>query len=135
MCECCSAEAIDIGEVVPGWLLVRATRRGLRMHPGDYGLVRSNDPDFIFRMPPEPDPARGLSDEEYDRNPQIHKDWMAWHSRFALEYEPELITDPMTGYALVKACLEAGYDPDEHGTRIVFWLVDRMARTLENAKT
>ena len=55
-------------EVIPGIFLVRATRDegpdDDDIKKGDWGLVRSNSPDFVWSQTPEKDPEFGLSEEE-----------------------------------------------------------------------
>lgn len=53
MCmQCCTkSELYGTGgdcEVLPGWYLVRATVTAYGWNAGEWGLVRSNDPDFIW---------------------------------------------------------------------------------------
>lgn len=52
MCLQCCAKTIDYGEFAPGWHLVKATQtvEG-EMDEGDWGLVRINDPDLVFKSP------------------------------------------------------------------------------------
>ena len=63
MCEQCSAATLTLGEVLPGVALVRATRAGRYMQPGQYGLVEQNDPFFVFTAALEPEPGE---DEDPD---------------------------------------------------------------------
>ena len=50
--QCCTKSALygteDDCEVLPGWYLVRATVSNDGWNAGEWGLVRSNDPDFIW---------------------------------------------------------------------------------------
>lgn len=49
------------------------------MKKGDYGLVRSNDPDFIFSIRPYPCPWYSLSEHDCDNLPDDDlKALMAW---------------------------------------------------------
>lgn len=54
MCLQCQAETKYYVEFAPGWHLVRATKTvDGEMNAGDWGLVRTNDPDFILSCPIE----------------------------------------------------------------------------------
>lgn len=133
MCEQCSAKTIDLGEVMPGYMFVKATVDGNMMKKGDYGLVVSNDPDVVFRNPMI-DITEGMSDEEVNnlQRPENKKDldkWMEFGSR-AEEFEKTLLMLPSSGYELYKAAMEVGYNREKHG-RFSFWLFDYLARFIE----
>lgn len=52
MCLQCCAKTIDYGEFAPKWYLVKATQTvEEEMDEGDWGLVRINDPDLVFKSP------------------------------------------------------------------------------------
>ena len=36
----------------------------------------------------------------------------------------------MTGYRFVQACIEAGYNPEVDGTRVVSWFTNHVARKM-----
>lgn len=112
MCEQCVTEATDHGEVLPGWILIRATRDGNIMQADQWGLVSGNDPDYFWSVTPRPEPHEQSAE------------WSAW-SREALEFEKALMADPATGYLLHSAAGQAGYVP-EGGSRFGFWLFRRL---------
>lgn len=80
MCEQCVAKTKmyvlpgQPEEVLPGYFLVRATQDGHEMKANEWGLVRCNDPDFIFAVTPEPFAFWGMSDEELDKLPDHEQD-------------------------------------------------------------
>lgn len=71
MCLQCCAETVTYGKFAPGWYLVRATRtvEG-EMDAGEWGLVRSNDPDVFFAteltIPTSIEQFRKLADKFID---------------------------------------------------------------------
>lgn len=70
MCEQCCVAALQFGKVLPGWYLIRARRKGNHMQEGDWGLVRQNDPDFIWTTKPVKDKSNPKSKaaERHDTN-------------------------------------------------------------------
>lgn len=78
MCEQCMAGTNSWGEVLPGFVLMRATRDGNTMARGEWGLVVCNDPSFIFSTP-RPCPS-GIpwetfnKDESFDAEEQWYKE-------------------------------------------------------------
>jgi hypothetical protein len=127
MCEQCEAATVDIGEVVPGFYLVRATRKGHLMLPGQYGLVEQNDPSFFWSSSMTPDPGDDSSDEAAAR---------AYEND--LDAVKELELEPAQGYRLVEAALRAGYQlaGTPNGEGFYSWLHRRcveLVRTYEEA--
>jgi hypothetical protein len=114
MCEQCVAEAVQHGEVLPGWVLIRASRDGNLMKAGQWGLVSGNDPDYVWSATPRPEPPC--------QDPQ----WSAW-SEEARHFEEALRADPPTGYLLYAAARQAGFIPEG---RFAFWLFGRLGRHL-----
>lgn len=124
MCEQCSTDSLDIGEVVPGLSLFQAKKDGRHMKAGDFGLVRSNDPDVTWSFRPEPDPYEGMSDEEIDRQDGVA--WAAWRDKaraFSLECKVQL--GMTTAFRIGLLCQAAGYDATKDG-RLDFWLFHRV---------
>ena len=124
-------DEVYYGEVVPGWGLVRLINKastspfiidnfGLEMEEGDLGLTYGNDPSFIFEVDPIPG------------------EWETTDEKLAIEglatwahYEQMLnYCDPVTGYNLVNACIEAGYKIEDND--FAGWLCNRMYQTLQN---
>ena len=133
MCEQCLANAIEImEEFLPGWCLVMATTDGHAMMKGDYGLVRCNDPDFVIPidLKPIPDPAFDFSDEQINVMSKEEFQKVEAFTDLVAGISGMLITDPVTGYELVSACKEAGWDPKIHGWRIEYWLTHQMGKAI-----
>jgi len=127
MCECCSADTIDIAEIAEGWILVQARKDGNYMKKGEYALQNFNDPDFYFDVVPVEDPSRGFSDDELDgmtaeEDKKLDEFW-----EIVEKIEKKLVTDPVTGHMFYEACLKSGYDSELHGRRFTSWLTDTMA--------
>lgn len=64
MCEQCFTESEFWGEIISGWHLVRATKDGVTMKSGDWGLAECNDPVFIFSTTPIKYPSDSLTNKE-----------------------------------------------------------------------
>jgi len=124
MCEQCMAEVVTLNDgktVIGNLFLVRATRNGSMMKTGEFGLLRCNDPDFIFRVIPEanPDPEDTLeNNEEYEK-------WLDKAQDFR-EQLLNLDAGLMASYDLVKGCYEAGFK-DEDGC-IEYWLFNYLSQ-------
>jgi hypothetical protein len=134
MCEQCMAETKCYGEVMPHWWLVQATKEGWMMKPGDFGLVYINDPDFVWSpdFMPMIDPTFDLTDEQQDvMTEEQNKEWDVFYDRVT-EIEKHFDCEPTTGYNLVSAAKEAGYDEDKHGWRFLAWLTHQMALVMQS---
>jgi hypothetical protein len=116
MCEQCLVNPLFYGEVLPGWFLIRARRESSSMKVGDWGLLRCNDPDFIWSSHPVLD----LSSDDEEENLSIPED----------DFTSAFRCDPNTGYALVKAAEQSGYHPEEGG--LLYWLWEYLAKFIEN---
>lgn len=127
MCEQCTADTIFFGSPLPGWFLVRATRDGWFMKKDDWGLVRSNDPDFYWQATPLPDPYKGFTDEEVNASKILDKDFLKAYE----EFWPKLEGSALAGYKLVRACEQMGYEEKVHGS-VEWWLFDFLGRYLQN---
>jgi len=127
MCEQCSADCIDVAEVVEGWTLVQARKDGNFMKKGEYAIGNGDNPTFYFDVTPIEDPSRGLSDDEFDNmieeeNKKLDEFWDV-----ADRIDKKLVTDPFTGHMFYEACLKSGYDPKLHRHMLSNWLTDVMA--------
>jgi hypothetical protein len=128
------AETKTYGEVLPCWWLVQATKDGHEMKAGDYGLVVCNDPDYIWSGTPRKDPSFGMTDEEFDNmSDDVGREWDDFMD-YVDELRKHFNSDPMTGYSLVTAAKEAGWDRETHGFLLV-WLSHRMAEVIERNPT
>lgn len=130
MCEQCTADTEDFGEVVPSWRLCRARKTGNFMKAGDWGLVDFDNPDFYWKSTPVLDPTFE-NDAAYDDPAQDEA--IENFLEVADELDACFKCYPLTGYALVTACLEAGWDRKKHGCRLECFLVHRMALLLQKA--
>jgi len=136
MCLQCATNAITlIEDVLPGYALMQATKSAPEWGAGEYGLVRCNDPDFVWKSKPICDPTASMADEEIGELTNNDPRWVAGcqHFEMVTNVEPRFNTSPYEGYLLVKACMEAGYDPEKDGTRVISWLMDYLARKLDQS--
>lgn len=132
MCEQCMAET-ESWDILPGIALVRATADGSYMKKGQWGLVICNDPFCIWDKIPIPDYSRGLTEEDdekyWDSQPES-----VWTNLLETvrDIEKALHICPRTGYELIKACIEKGYNiKDIFG----WWFCDYMGRFILNNKS
>ena len=140
MCEQCTTAAISFGEPLPGWYLKRARRDGNDWKKGEWGLIRSNDPTFKWSLTPTPSPMWGMTDEEEEAwfeavdktSPEYHRGIKLILSKEFDEYEDQFMCDPRTGYMLITAAMERGYDPHASG-HIAHWLFDYLGEWLKTA--
>jgi len=133
MCEQCYTQSVTLGEVVPGLILIQAKKDGRHMKAGDYGLVRSNDPDVIWTDRPEPDPYEGRPDEDFG-TVLAGEVWQAKVQEFTAQCNTQL--GPMgltTGFRIGLLCQAAGYDHTKDG-KLEYWLFHRMGVLLQAAK-
>ena len=69
MCLQCVTDAVIIKNgIIPGYTLMKAAKSCDEWKEGQYGLVNSNDPDFIWDNP-GPDPTADMNDEQIDNLP------------------------------------------------------------------
>lgn len=132
MCLQCAVNAVSYGEVLPGWYLARATNdRAPEEWPKDHwGLIRINDPDFVWESTPTVDPYHGMTDNEI--NSAAAADISCRDDKYHADvnmFEEALVCDPETGYKLVEAAKAAGWDSWRHG-RFAWWLFHRMGRII-----
>lgn len=118
MCEQCNVNPLYFGEPLPGWYLIRARRDGIVMKKGQWGLLQCNNPDFIWDTTPTQDPLFGITDE--DEEERRFNTLTDEEKEAAIKGPPQdllnaLKSDVMTGYELVKACMEMGYEQKVHG--------------------
>ena len=138
MCEQCNANPVSFGEVLPGWVLMRARRDGQEWLKGEWGLVSSNDPTFTWTSTPTPSALFGIEDEDEQQ---------AWFDACdkddpmrerVMEPPPEdfdraFQCDPALGYDLVRAGMTKGFDPVEGGL-FTHWLFDLFGEHLKTAE-
>ena len=81
------------GEVLPGFYLVRATHKGDSMNVGDWGLVESNDPTFIWSIDLHTDPLFGATDAEVDASEEeVWEESCLWSEVAVSKFEKELVS-------------------------------------------
>ena len=137
MCEQCNAKtAYYVGkntdEVLPGYILVRATKDGNYMRKNDWGLVRCNNPDFIWSITPVCDPLDGLSDKQIDA--------LAKDANCCKPYEKAVkslrksLDSGSFDYcvSLGEAMKKAGWKPEDDGWGAE-WLCNYLAKFLKTA--
>jgi hypothetical protein len=122
MCEQCSAATVTFGEVLPGVAVIRATRDGLSMKAGQWGLVTMNDPFIIFDSSPVVDPAHGWTDDQVNASEDGHPMW-AWHD-LSGEFREKLYVPPRLGARLIEKATALGYTDDDGD--LAHWLFHRM---------
>jgi hypothetical protein len=133
MCEQCLVNPLYFGEVIPGWCLIRARRQGSDMEVGDWGLLRMNDPDLIWKSTPQLDPTFYMTDDEEAEYWKTHsyKD-EAVHA--AEDFVDTLWCQPVSlGYDLVSAMMEAGYSRKQHGP-VEWWLWQKLAEHIRDTE-
>ena len=132
MCLQCDTDPINYGELLPGWALMKATKTSTfnEWKQDEYGLVRCNDPDFIFTCQPMENPYSGLSDEEVDL--KLKEDEAISGSYFefldkASDLEASLKGNIQQSVELWEAATKAGFNGE---MCIDEWLLDKMARLI-----
>ena len=130
MCECCCADAVDYGEVVSGWFLVRARKEGQIMQTGQWGLVFCNGPSVVWTTTPIPNPFEGKTDAEIDALPD-DEGWIEKAADFQVTGSPDMCLTAC--WDLVEACRQSGYNPEEHGDA-EWWLFHRMGVMLQSGE-
>ena len=118
MCLQCTVEAENLGLVLPDWHLMRSTKDHPRWPIGHWGLVRSNDPDFVWSSEPTPDPLHGVPDDQWEEWFAANAGTAAYErtmSREPADFSAAFVCEPSVGWDLVRACITLGYDPEESG--------------------
>lgn len=134
MCQQCITEAVEYGEIVPGFYLYKSKVGSSKWPAGEYAIVQFNDPTFYLRGIGVPllDPCFGKEDDEVEIllcDPAILDSFNKFCAQAELIAE-NFLCRPNTGFALVTAALKAGYDPEEDGL-IEFWLLHKIACLVE----
>jgi hypothetical protein len=113
MCTQCLVNPLYFGEVLPGWYLIRARRKGGYMEVGDWGLIRANDPDIIFKTTPMIEPNIGSEERIEYRN------------RVDAFYN-ELVAPVHISFRLVESAQKQAYNIEEDG-HFHIWFFDHLA--------
>ena len=135
MCLQCLAKARLVKkDILPGYFLMVSTQNAPGWPKSHYGLVRCNDPDFVWEGRPSPDPYHGLSDHGIESSPKnIHEAFHKW-SKMVEKTEEAFHGSAMDCYRFVDACKKAGYRPERDGYNVVMWFVDYAGRKLKMKK-
>lgn len=138
MCDQCESEAIIIGdkEVLPGWFLTQAQKDTDIIKKGEYGLVVTNSPSFIFATTPIIDPLDNLTDHQINTLAKNDPIWdlnNAWN-KAARDFGNSISTnvDMMSVYNLVVAGMKVGYEPGVHGYNFEYWLFSYLGKFLRD---
>jgi hypothetical protein len=134
MCLQCITKAESYGEIVPDFHLMRSTQEYDEWQLGVFGLVECNDPTYYLDGLPNPvcDPMFGLTEEEAEelrKNPDIDAQEDMFIEQMHIMMD-NLLGRPMEGYRLYKACLDSGYNFDEHG-QLEGWLLHKIAERIK----
>lgn len=134
MCEQCCAETETYLEVIPGWVLVRATKDGMEMLKGQWGLLQRDDPDFIWTVTPWPEPE--YPDDMLDENSPEAKaafdEWDRWQQDVQ-RFKRFFHVTPELGWSLIEAAKERGYDPETSGW-FADWFFTYLGKWIETHK-
>jgi hypothetical protein len=136
MCQQCITEAVEYGEIVPGFYLYKSKVGSSKWPAGEYAIVQYNDPTFYLKGIGVPllDPCFGKRDDEVDAllgDPAVLDSWNKFCTQAELMAE-NLLSRPNTGFALIDAAIKAGYVPEEG--LIEFWLLHKIACLVEKKK-
>lgn len=138
----CITKPLHYGEVLPGWFLMKATKNaysnldpdGPPWKADQWALCRYDLPEYVWTVNPIKDPCFGLTDEEITRLDISTKKFNDFEdSLFAFEKEIYANrSDPLIGYRLVDAAIQAGYNQKIHGFRFLDWLFHYLAVWIES---
>lgn len=119
MCLQCDASAENLGLVLPGWFLMRSTKPHEDWPEGHWGLVRKNDPDFVWETRPTPDPLHGVPESEWEvwlkANPAGTPDYVRTMEEVPEDFRKALECPPDLGWEIVQTAIPFGYDPMTSG--------------------
>lgn len=119
MCLQCTVNAERLGTVLPGWALYRSHGDDPRWPRGHWGLVRSNDPDFVWETTPTPDPLHDVPDDQweafFDANPKGSAAYERTMNFEHPDFDAAIVCEPALGWELVQAAIPHGYDPETTG--------------------
>lgn len=111
--QCLTESTTIIENIVPGYLLARATKSDEDWPAGHYGVIRMNDPLFVFpELPKPPTVEEGIND--FDKTVCAVEEF-----GFTLDQ----------GYHFTTACIAAGYSPDTDG-KVMSWFLEHVYNQL-----
>lgn len=108
MCLQCIVQSEKvIDEIIPGYSIHRAKVEATNVWPADYyGLIDINNPTFVFPEIPTP--------------PLDTDDFPSPFDQLVINYN-EVLLSAVEGYRFVKACMDAGYNLEDHGYNVFDW--------------
>jgi hypothetical protein len=133
LCPTCQPDVIVYGEVVPGFTLAYSPGGGHGLPPGHYGWFGSDPHEPWVAWPEAPvasayDRHAAAAVDAWAEDDPRHEDEVR-HLAAVEAIEPRFRMAPENGYALISACLAAGWDW-QNSSQVMYWLVDRMARVI-----
>lgn len=121
MCLQCVVESeIIIEGILPGYFLSQSTKDGDEEWPkGRYGIVKINDPEFVFPADPVKEPAE-------------QEAFFKWMNEVVYPANDAIMMrlQPLDIYNLIQAAIKVGYSPEVDGD-FAAWLVNYVAVQLE----
>ncbi len=127
----CNTEAVHICDVFGEWALYKATKTDGDWEAGAYGLITSNDPDFIWKGNLVPDPFVCMTDNEIkfadEQMIHQHND----HIDCVKEFQNCIISKSNwmnTSYDLIACAKEVGYDPATK--RFASWFIGYLGKKI-----
>lgn len=138
MCEQCLTWPISFGQPLSGFTLMRARRDGNDWMKGEWALVECNDPTFQWRVTPTPSPIWGMTDDEEEAYFESLTHGSPEYDRVSFAYDrgdfEEVFSNmtAMTGYKMITAAMEKGYDQKQHGCFLP-WFFDYLGEYLKDA--
>lgn len=137
MCEQCNTDAMNYGELMPGWFLMKAQKDGVRWKAGEWALIRASDPVATWTSTPTPNPAFGLDEAAEDALYEQHKGTPIGDRIVEVQLPADFASafssfHPNLGYRLVAGAMERGYDRATCGS-VDWWLYDYIGEWLETA--
>lgn len=133
MCLQCATDAASYGEVLEGWFLMKSTKP----HPDwdGWALVQCNDPTYVWNFDLIKDPEAHLTEDEVNEIKYSSPEWHRWEEFYQITEKFNNVlreSHPVTGWELVNSCIKAGYDLEEDGHNVAYWLTHFLAVYLEN---
>lgn len=129
MCMQCTADAVLVkADVLPGYSLYQSRQKVRGWPKGYYGLVKSNDPLFVFKGPIMDDPCKGLTEDDLD----VMMEYPDGYDKYekAAKQVSNIKLYPLQAHEFIEACKSFGYSPEDHGTEFGFWFINHLAETI-----
>lgn len=130
MCDLCNTKAVSIGLIKGSSVLdiYQATESYGEWQAGEYAMTIHGNVVMRFKNPVqdlcEDDDA--FTDEQIEENyPNFRQ-----HIESVLYAEGTVTRDIHGAHRIYNECVASGYNPDEHGYRIMCWIVNRVCETI-----